>query len=147
MATRPRVRRGAAALPVKLDFRKPHVLRTAGEYDAAMREIHALLDRDVKPGTEAHDRLEFLSLLAEAYEEAHAPDPRQATPQELVTFMLEQHGMTRSDLAPLMGGKARVSQFFSAQRRLSLNQVCALRHALGIPADLLLPAPHNPAAG
>jgi HTH-type transcriptional regulator/antitoxin HigA len=94
------VRRGSAATPVKLDFRKPHVLRTSAEYDAAMREIHGLLDRDVKPGTEGYDRLEFLSVLAEAYEDAHAPEPRQATPQELATFVLEQRGRTRSDLTP-----------------------------------------------
>ena len=52
--------------------------------------------------------------------------------------MLEQRGMTRSQLAPMMGGRARVSEFFSGRRRLSMEQVRALRDALGIPADLLV---------
>jgi HTH-type transcriptional regulator/antitoxin HigA len=123
----------------RLDFRKPHVLRTPEEYEAAMAEIHELLDQATEPGTEEYERLEFLSVLAEAYEDAHTPEPRRASPQELVEFMLEQQGKTRADLAPVMGGKARGSQFFSGARRLSLAQVHLLREALGLSADLLLP--------
>jgi antitoxin component HigA of HigAB toxin-antitoxin module len=52
--------------------------------------------------------------------------------------MLEQRGKTRADLHELMGGKARVSEFFAGKRRLSVEQIRALRKALGIPADLLI---------
>lgn len=52
--------------------------------------------------------------------------------------MLDQRRMTRSDLYEMMGGKARVSEFFSKKRRLSIEQLRALHKALGIPADLLL---------
>ena len=37
-----------------------------------------------------------------------------------------------------MGGKARVSEFFPGKRRLSVEQIRALRDELGIPADLLI---------
>ena len=37
-----------------------------------------------------------------------------------------------------MGGKARVSEFFAGRRRLSIEQVRALRDLLHIPADLLI---------
>jgi transcriptional regulator with XRE-family HTH domain len=47
--------------------------------------------------------------------------------------MLEQKGMTRADLADIMGGKSRVSEFFAAKRDLSINQIRALRDVLGIP--------------
>jgi HTH-type transcriptional regulator/antitoxin HigA len=52
--------------------------------------------------------------------------------------MLEQKGMTRADLHELMGGKARVSEFFAGKRSLSVAQIRALREELGIPADLLI---------
>lgn len=122
-----------------LDFSKPHVLRNNREYRAAVREIDALLDADPKRGTESHDRLEFLSVLIEAYEDEHDPvDESEGTPQSVVAFMLEQKGMTRADLHALMGGKARVSEFFAGKRRLSVEQIRSLRKALGIPADLLI---------
>jgi HTH-type transcriptional regulator/antitoxin HigA len=127
------------ATATALDFSKPHVLRNAREFRAAVAEVDQLADADPKRGTEAYDRLEFLSLLIEAYENDHNPiDERSGTPQSVVAFMLEQNGMTRTDLAPLMGGKARVSEFFAGKRRLSIEQVRALRDALGIPADLLV---------
>jgi antitoxin component HigA of HigAB toxin-antitoxin module len=37
-----------------------------------------------------------------------------------------------------MGGRSRVSEFFSGRRELSKSQIEALHHALGIPAGILL---------
>src|SRR5438105_1600021 len=122
-----------------LDFSKPHVLRNAREYNAAVAEIDRLLERDPKRGSDEYARLEFLAVLVEAYENARDPiDERGGTPQSVVAFMLEQRGMTRSDLHALMGGKARVSEFFAGKRRLSLEQVRSLHRELRIPADLLI---------
>ena len=121
-----------------LDFTKPHVLRNAREYKAAVAEIDDLLDADPRPGTEEHDRLEFLSVLVEAYEAEHDPIDDTGTPQSVVAFMLEQAGLRKSDLAPWMGGRARVSEFFAGRRRLSISQITRLRGELGIPADLLI---------
>lgn len=123
---------------ISLDFTKPHVLRNAREYRAAVDEIDALLDRDPKSGSEDDDRLEFLSVLVQAYEDERDPVDERGSPQSVVELMLEQAGLTRADLAPLMGGRARVSEFFAGKRRLSLTQIKKLRDELGIPADLLI---------
>ena len=122
-----------------LDFSTPHVLRNAKEYRAAVTEIDQLLDADPKRGTAAYDRLEFLSVLVEAYEDQHDPfDGSVGSPQSVVAFMLDQRGMSRADLHDVMGGKGRVSEFFAGKRRLSVDQIRALRDVLGIPADLLI---------
>ena len=120
-----------------LDFSRPHVLRNETEYEAAVAEIEQLLDEDVEPGCEGFDRLEFLSVLVEHYEEEHYP-MGAVTPVQAVAFMLEQKGLARSDLDAAMGGKSRVSEFFNGRRDLSKSQVEALRGLLGIPADILL---------
>lgn len=122
---------------VVLDFSQPHVLRNEAEYEAAIGEIEALLDADPDAGTVAYERLEFLSVLVEDYEERCYPMDA-TTPQDAVSFMLEQKGMSRSDLNDLMGGSSRVSEFYSGKRELSKSQVAALRLHLGIPADVLL---------
>jgi HTH-type transcriptional regulator/antitoxin HigA len=46
--------------------------------------------------------------------------------------------MTRADLENVMGGKSRVSEFFSGKRELSKTQIEALHRLLAIPADILL---------
>jgi HTH-type transcriptional regulator/antitoxin HigA len=87
-----------------LDFTKPHVLRNEAEYTAAVAEIDQLLDLDPPPHSEAYERLEFLSVLVHAYEEAHFPLEQLTTPQDVVTFMLEQKGLSHADLAQWLGG-------------------------------------------
>jgi len=120
-----------------LDASRPHVLRTEKEYEAAVAEIERLLDEGSEEGTEAFDRLELLSVLVEHYEEERYP-MEAVTPQEAVSFMLEQKGMTRADLEDVMGGKSRVSEFFSGKRELSKTQIEVLHRMLAIPADILL---------
>jgi len=121
-----------------LDFTRPHVLRNAREYDAAVSEIDALLDRG-RLSREKEDRLEFLTLLVEAYDDAHYPMGERSTPQSVVDFLLEQNDMTRAELAPLMGGRSRVSDFFNGRRQLSLGQIQKLRERFGVSADALIP--------
>jgi HTH-type transcriptional regulator / antitoxin HigA len=120
-----------------LDFSKPHVLKNDKEYEAAIAEIERLLDEDVEPASEGFDRLEFLSVLVEHYEEDQYP-MGTVTAQQAVTFMLEQKGLDRSDLDAVMGGKSRVSDFLNGKRDLSKAQIEGLRRMLGIPADVLL---------
>ena len=114
-----------------------HPIRTEQEYDALLTEIDTLLDHGAPKGSPEYDRLDLLSVLVEAYEAEHYPEPT-ATPQEIVTFMLDQKGMSRAELATIMGGRSRVSDFFAKKRRLSLAQIQKLRDLLGIPADLLI---------
>ena len=122
---------------VILDFTRPHVLKTDGEYEAAIAEIERLVDEDVEAGSDGYDRLEFLSVLVEHYEDERYP-MGAVTPQQAVAFMLEQKGLDRSDLDDVMGGKSRVSEFLSGKREISKAQVEGLRRLLGIPADILL---------
>jgi HTH-type transcriptional regulator / antitoxin HigA len=120
-----------------LDFTKPHVLRDETEYEAAVERIDTLLRLDLEPYSDEWEELRFLSVLVEEYErEEYSIEP--ATPQQVVEFMLEQRGMDRADLYEVMGGKARVSEFFSGKRPLSLGQMKGLRKLLGIPADVLM---------
>ena len=121
-----------------LDFTKPHVLRNEAEYTAAVTEIDQLLDLDPPPDSEAYERLEFLSVLVHAYEETHFPLAQLTTPQDVVTFMLEQKGLSQTDLAQWLGGESPMLAFLQGTGSLSLPQIERLRAHLGIPADLLL---------
>ena len=121
-----------------LDFTKPHVLRNEAEYTAAVAEIERLLDTDPPPHSEAYERLEFLSVLVQAYEDAHFPLEQLTTPQDVVAFMLEQKGFSHDDLAQWLGGESPMLAFLEGACSLSLSQIARLREQLGIPADLLL---------
>ena len=125
-------------MAVVVRYETNRAIRSAKDYRQAVAEMDALLDRAPVRGTREYDRLELLSILVEAYETEHDPIDESGTPQDVVDFMLEQRDMTRAQLAPLLGGRSRVSEFFSKKRPLSIAQIRKLRDALGIPPDLLI---------
>jgi HTH-type transcriptional regulator/antitoxin HigA len=121
------------------DPTEPHPLRSELEYAHAIRALEELVNRDSTLTSGDGAQLEHLTAVVEAYEAEHYPDEMFATtPQDVIDFVLGQKGMQRGDLAEIMGGKSRVSEFFAGKRELSRAQIRALRDLLGVPADLLL---------
>jgi HTH-type transcriptional regulator/antitoxin HigA len=112
-----------------------HPIRSEADYDAALERIDALMG--AKPGSAEGDELDVLATLVDAYEEKRfpmdAPDPVTA-----IQFRMEQQGLTRKDLEPMIGSRARVSEIMTGKRGLTLAMVRRIRSGLGISADLLV---------
>jgi HTH-type transcriptional regulator/antitoxin HigA len=105
------------------------------EHASALAEVERLWG--AADGTAEADHLEVLVTLVNAYEAEHHPiDPPD--PIEAIRFRLEQQGMTRKDLEPFIGGRARVSEVLSRKRPLTLAMIRRLRRGLGISADVLV---------
>lgn len=60
------------------------------------------------------------------------------TPAEAIKFRMQQGGITRRDLLPILGTKSRVSEILSGQRQLTVDQIRALNRHYGIPTDSLI---------
>jgi HTH-type transcriptional regulator/antitoxin HigA len=83
-------------------------------------------------------RLQAQSRLIAAYEESKWPRraPRTA---DLIRHLMDQHGLTRADMVPILGTPSRVSEVLGGKKGLSMAMVQRLRARFHIPADLLLP--------
>ena len=110
-------------------------IKTEADYQAALTEIERLFD--AQPDTPEGDRLDVLTTLVEAYEADHepiaAPDPIEA-----ITYYLESRGLTRRDLEPYIGSRARVSEVLNRKRGLTLEMIRRLHTGLGIPTEVLI---------
>jgi len=110
-------------------------IRIEADYQAALVEIERLFG--AAPNTPEGDRLDVLTTLVEAYEDLHyripAPDPVEA-----IKYYMESRGLSRGDLEPYLGSRARVSEVLSRKRPLSLGMIRRLHTGLGIPADVLI---------
>jgi len=114
-----------------------HPIRTEHDHELAVKRIEKLLS--AAPGSEEGDELDVLATLVDAYEAKHhavdTPDPVTA-----IQFRMEQQGLSRKDLEPLIGSRARVSEILTRKRSLTLSMVRRIKYGLGISADLLIDA-------
>lgn len=110
-------------------------IRTAQDHEVALAEVERLMT--AKPGTPEGDRLDVLVTLVEAWEAEHhaieAPDPIS-----LLDFVMEQRGLDRAALEPMIGSRGRVSEILSRKRPLTLEMIRRLQANLGLPAEVLV---------
>lgn len=102
----------------------------------ALRRIEALMDAESLTVEQGHE-LDALVTLVEAYEEKSFAI-KEASPIAVIEFMMDQNGLTRKDLEPMIGSRARVSEVLSGKRPLTLAMIRALSNAWSISGDLLL---------
>jgi HTH-type transcriptional regulator/antitoxin HigA len=111
---------------------KPKILKTEQEY-----KLINSTEKPIDPDSPEGEELELLSLLVEKYEEENhsmeAPDPIEA-----IKFRMEQMNLRQTDIAPLFGGKTRVSEVLHRKRPLTLRMIVLLNRYLGIPLESLI---------
>jgi HTH-type transcriptional regulator / antitoxin HigA len=107
--------------------------------DAELARARALVDR-LWESDDPTDiaRLQAQAQLIAAYEESKWPR-RPPNIAELIRHLMDQHGLTRADMVPLLGTPSRVSEVLRGKKGLSMAMVQRLRTRFQIPADLLLP--------
>ena len=109
------------------------------ENDADHAQAKALIE-ELMGSDDVADRarLAAQARLIEAYERSRWPRRRPALP-ELLAYLMDQHGLARADLVPLLGTASRVSEVLNGKRELSMSMVRKLRERFQISADLLIP--------
>lgn len=110
-------------------------IKTQADHEAALREIERLWG--AAEGTMQGDRLEVLTTLVEAYEEANFPIDLP-DPIEAIKFRLEQQGDDTKKLVGLIGDRTRVYEVMRGDRALSLAMIRRLNAQLKIPAEVLI---------
>jgi HTH-type transcriptional regulator/antitoxin HigA len=119
---------------------KTRILKTEQDYNEACERIYSLMNSSesaIEPDSPEGEEIELLSLLVEKYEseyhQLHAPDPIEA-----IKFRMEQMNLRQADIAPLFGGKTRVSEVLHRRRPLTLKMITLLNRYLGIPLESLV---------
>ena len=111
--------------------------------DAELARARRLVDRLWQSDDPADiARLAAQARLIAAYEESKWPR-RPASTADLIRHLMDQHGLTRAELAPILGSPSRVSEVLRGKKGLSMAMVQRLRARFRVPADVLLPLPRK----
>jgi len=111
------------------------IVENDDDHKKAMERIHNLMTAT------SHEALALLNAQArevEAYEAVRWPREVASIP-EIIEYLMEQHDLTREDIAPIFGGLSKVSEVLNGKRPLSMTMVRRLRDRFGVSADILIP--------
>ncbi len=109
---------------------KTKILKTEQEYNEVCESIYTLINSTknaIEPDSPKGEEMELLSLLVEKYEHEHYPI-EAPSPIEAIKFRMEQMNLKQADVAPLFGGKTRVSEVLHGKRSLTLKMITLLKN-------------------
>lgn len=118
----------------------PSVISSEEELDKMAKETDRLITKGIKQGSlspEEENLLELLSVLIEKYEDEHYPIP-DATPNEVLRFLMEQKDMKQSDLLHIFGSSGITSEVVNGKRSISKAQAKKLAEFFKVSVELFI---------
>lgn len=118
----------------------PRPIRAPRQFDEAVALMNGLAVRDEGTlDTGEQDYLDTLTMLVEAYDRAnHVIDTSEVTPLELLKHMMENRGMTVSDLGRVIGSQALASMILAGKRQISRDKAKRLGEYFGLEAGAFI---------
>jgi len=101
-----------------------HVIRSDKELGEYTEDL-LMLSAKAHPTRVEQDLIELLTVLIEHYEAEHHPIP-DASPIEVLQYLMEQNGLRQRDLVPELGSEANVSLILSGKRSLTKEHIAKL---------------------
>ena len=102
----------------------PHLIHSdeeLAEYTQALFNLTAKAD----PTPEEEEAIDLITLLVERYETQHYPIP-DASPVDVLRFLLDHSGLSQRDIASDLGSESTVSLVLSGRRKLNRDHIAKL---------------------
>ena len=111
------------------------IVDSDAELARALKFIDTIMGSDDPADTA---RVSAQARLIAAYEQTKWK-PRTPSTADAIRYLMDQHGLSRADMIPILGTASRVSEVLRGKKGLSMTMVQRLRARFGEPADVLLP--------
>jgi HTH-type transcriptional regulator/antitoxin HigA len=126
------------ANPVRMIERgAPHIIRNEEQLAAYTKELYRLT-AEPHPTAAQLEAIELLTLLIERYEAENFKVP-QATPAQVLRYLLDSHGLRQRDIAKDMGSESIVSEVLSGKRKLNATHIEALSRRFKVSPAVFFP--------
>ncbi len=119
----------------------PHIIRNEEQLAAYTRELFRLT-AGPDPTSAQLEAIELLTLLIERYEAENFKVP-QASPAQVLRFLLDSHSLRQRDIAEDLGSKSVVSEVLSGKRELNATHIEALSRRFKVSPAVFFSAQIN----
>lgn len=113
----------------------PRVIRTEQENEDYTAALYELEQNHADLAPEERDLADLLTLLIEDFEEKHYQLPK-AAPLEVVSFLMDQHGLKQKDLVDVFGTPSIVSEILSGKRDLNKDHIARMSARFHVSPEL-----------
>lgn len=115
----------------------PHLIRSEEQLEIYTKALFRLTELP-NPTPSQVEAIELLTVLIERYEEQHFAVP-EASPADVLRFLLDQHGLKQRDLASDLGGESVVSEVLSGKRKLNASHIDLLSKRFHVSPAVFFP--------
>jgi HTH-type transcriptional regulator/antitoxin HigA len=108
------------------------------DYEAAIDHLNRLLDAG--GANQAHPLAGLVELLGEvihSYEKRRVPMP-EATPGEVLRYLMEERGLKQVDLKNELGGQGIVSEILNGKRKINIRQAKKLASRFSVSPAMFI---------
>jgi HTH-type transcriptional regulator / antitoxin HigA len=110
----------------------PVPIETEAQNDAALQKIEELMET----GGEAEERLaDLLTVLVEAFEKKHYPEPKVG-PLKMLRHLMETQGLKQKDMLGIFGTPSIVSEVLNGKRKLTTEHIKKLSRRFHVSTDV-----------
>ena len=113
------------------------VIETEEENERMLVAAERLMDRGDRRTPEEDALLSLLVSLIQAYEQRHYP-MREASPHEVLRYLMEKRELKQADLAPIFKSSGYVSDVINGKRAISKAHARKLGAFFGVSAELFI---------
>jgi HTH-type transcriptional regulator/antitoxin HigA len=106
------------------------------DFEEASQHLETLVM--AAPGTPERYEADALWLILDDYQRKHHGPPPDASPVEVVRWLMTERGLIAKDLVPIFGDATRISDFLHGRRDLSKKHIRGLVETYGIPMACLM---------
>jgi antitoxin component HigA of HigAB toxin-antitoxin module len=114
-------------------------LRDKSHFDTSVKLMKRLAYQRSELSRGESDYLAVLADLIAHYEKRLPPLADELSPQAALVYLMEQNGLTQSDLVQFVGHKSNLSAFLSGNRGLSKLAACRIAAHFRVSPALFLP--------
>ena len=120
-------------LPIKIG-----TIQNEADYDRVVSFMNSLLD--VVGDDEEHELSDLLDLVGQLVEDYESTRHviRDAAPNQVLRFLLDQHDLKQGDLSAEIGGQSVVSEILHGKREINARQAKALAIRFGVSPAVFL---------
>jgi HTH-type transcriptional regulator/antitoxin HigA len=114
----------------------PRPIHTTRDYERTLAVMNKLAVRDEDSLSPAEaDYLDALATFVEQYDSEHFPESDTGTPVERLHYLMDQSGMSASDLGRLLGNRGLGSILLAGKRELSKTHIRLLANHFKLSTD------------